>query len=69
MTRPHQRALAWLVRHPTVLVIAAVITAVVAVVVIGDLIVIPDSVTMSDFNVEPMDGGGSYEGPNSVEDG
>jgi len=37
MSQMHRRALAWFARHPTVLVVAVVFTASIAVAAVGDL--------------------------------
>lgn len=67
MSRPHRRALAWLARHPTVLVVAVAFTASVALAAVEDFTGIADSAVMGDFDVEPTDGT-SGGGPNVVED-
>jgi hypothetical protein len=68
MSRPHRRALAWLARHPTVLVVAVAFTASVAVAAVGDVWVTTEFAVMGEVDVQPMEGGGGSGGPNNVED-
>jgi len=66
VSRPHRRALAWLARHPTVLLVAVAFTASVAVAAVGDVSGVVESSVMGDFDVQPMEGGTASDGPNKV---
>ena len=68
MTRPHQRALAWLARHPTVLVVAVAFTASVAVAAVGDLSGVVDSGFVAGVDTDSTEVGSVSGGPNDVGD-
>jgi hypothetical protein len=69
MSRPHRRALAWLVRHPTVLLVAVAFTASVAVAAVGDVGESVRTVSLTDVDVGTSEVSSGHGGPNTVGDG
>jgi len=69
MSRPHRRALAWLARHPTVLLVAVAFTASVAVAAVGDIAALGEFSLPAEMDFETTGIGSQTDGPNTVDDG